>query len=158
MVGLVPVVVIVGSGYRIVEVVGQALLLGRCVLLREHGIVAAVIIHRDDRRCVVCLLPCGILGKLLLRVAEYAVEAYFQPFAGFVVKGGTEVQAAVVVFHVHDTVLCQIAHAGRVGRFFRTTGDIQAVIGHHGCAQQFVIPVGIGIELQVFHIASEFGY
>ena len=52
----------------------------------------------------------------------------------------------------------QIAHAGRVGRFFRTTGDIQAVIGHHGCAQQFVIPVGIGIELQVFHIASEFGY
>ena len=142
LVDVILAVLVVGGSNRIVEVVGEANRLGRAVVGGEGGIVL-LIHHGIDAGCVEGLLPCCIVGRALLALGENAVEADFQPTGGFVVDGGTEVHAPVVVLHVHDTILMQVVDTQRVGGLLATTGDGQAVVGDDCCAQQFLVPIGV---------------
>ena len=142
LVDVILAVLVVGGSNGIVEVVGEANRLGRAVVGGEGGIVL-LIHHGIDAGCVEGLLPCCIVGRALLALGENAVEADFQPTGGFVVDGGTEVHAPVVVLHVHDTILMQVVDTQRVGGLLATTGDGQAVVGDDCSAQQFLVPIGV---------------
>ena len=146
-----------GGGYWIVEVVAYAdgVRAGITVGVDVGG---RLVIHGEDAGHVECLLPGCIVGQYLGALTEHAVHAYGEPVEGLVLKVAAEVKARIVVVGIHDTVLIEVAHAHAVVGLVGTAADVQAVVGDHRCAKQFVVPVGIRIVLVLLEVATVLGH
>ena len=89
------------------------------------------------------MLPCRIVGKLLVGFRHDTVKAHCKPACGIVIDTGAEVKALVIVVGFHDAVLVKVVHAQRIGGTITASRYVDAVVGDDRFAQKFVIPVGI---------------